>query len=115
MLRRVATATSVDFILILRRLIRHCRISRAARSVRQHTCVGGPEAILLRARCQGFNWKSVVIDARSRIRCIVSWAKYLTAADPEAIRAYVGGNKRGRFNTTAIAAELDALGAFSGA
>jgi quinohemoprotein ethanol dehydrogenase len=40
------------------------------------------------------SWKSVVIDGALTDRGMVSWAKYLTAADAEAIRVYVGEQAR---------------------
>jgi quinohemoprotein ethanol dehydrogenase len=40
------------------------------------------------------SWKNVVIDGALTDRGMVSWVKYLTVADAEAIRAYVGEQAR---------------------
>jgi mono/diheme cytochrome c family protein len=39
-------------------------------------------------------WQAVVLDGALTARGMVSWAKYLSAADAETIRAYVGEQAR---------------------
>jgi quinohemoprotein ethanol dehydrogenase len=40
------------------------------------------------------SWKAVVLDGALTARGMVSWAKYLSLTDAEAIRAYVGEQAR---------------------